>query len=160
MEPLHIIGRKNHGKTTLLTELLQEFTTRGLRVGTIKHSPHSHTLDTPGKDSFRHREAGAVPAAIVTPDMTGVFIPRTDQKGAFDQLTTLFAGCDLVLIEGHVDGTGKKVEVWREEMNAPPLAFDRDDVAALITDDPVDSSVPVWPRKDTSRLADRILSLL
>ena len=55
--------KNDRGKTTLLIELVEELTRRGVRVGTIKHSSHSHELDTPGKDSFRHRQAGATPAA-------------------------------------------------------------------------------------------------
>ena len=55
---IHVVGRRNHGKTTLLVELVEELCRRGLRVGTLKHSSHTHELDTPGKDSHRHRLAG------------------------------------------------------------------------------------------------------
>ena len=57
MNRIHIVGRKNHGKTTLIVEVLAEFHRRGIRVGAIKHSAHRRELDPPGKDSYRHREA-------------------------------------------------------------------------------------------------------
>ena len=59
MKRVHILGRKNHGKTTLVVELVEYLTARGMHVGTIKHTHHAHELDTPGKDSHRHGEAGA-----------------------------------------------------------------------------------------------------
>ena len=59
MRRLHVLGRKNHGKTTLVAELVAELTRRGWRIGTIKHTHHHHELDTPGKDSWMHRQAGA-----------------------------------------------------------------------------------------------------
>ena len=59
MKRVHVIGGKNHGKTTLIMDLIRELTARGLQVGTIKHTHHKHELDIPGKDSYRHRESGA-----------------------------------------------------------------------------------------------------
>ena len=76
MQTIHIVGRQNHGKTTLIVELIEEFRRRGLRVGTFKHSAHAHELDTPGKDSHRHRLAGAEPVAGITAELIGVFPPR------------------------------------------------------------------------------------
>ncbi len=76
MKTIHLVGRQNHGKTTLLVELIEELTRRGIRVGTIKHTSHVHELDTPGKDSFRHRQAGADPVAVVSKDLIGVYLPR------------------------------------------------------------------------------------
>ena len=76
MKRLHIVGRKNSGKTTLIVDLVQLLTKNGCRVGTIKHTHHHHELDTPGKDSHRHREAGAELVGVVSRSMTAVFRPR------------------------------------------------------------------------------------
>jgi len=73
---VHFIGRQNHGKTTLIVDLVAALATRGLRVGTIKHTGHAHAVDVPGKDSDRHRQAGASPAAFVTPRDVAVFSAR------------------------------------------------------------------------------------
>ncbi len=158
MKTLHIVGGKNHGKTTLIVDLLGELTGRGLRVGTIKHTSHTHDLDTPGSDSYRHRQAGAAPAAIVTSNLVGVFFPRPIDF--YQQLAPLLKGCDVVLVEGHLDRAGPKIEVWRQSLGTPCLAAHRKDILALVTDDPIGVDVPVWPRSDLGSLADRLMGLL
>ena len=83
MHRIHIIGRKNSGKTTLVVDLVRHFRAQGYRVGTIKHTHHHHELDTPGKDSFRHRQAGAKAVGIVAPTMSAIFWPSpSDKTGA------------------------------------------------------------------------------
>ena len=72
---IHIVGRRNSGKTTLVCELVAALTKRGYRVATIKHTHHHHELDTPGKDSWHHREAGAAAVGILSPRMTAMFFP-------------------------------------------------------------------------------------
>jgi molybdopterin-guanine dinucleotide biosynthesis protein B len=159
MRTLHIVGRKNHGKTTLVLDLIRELTGRGLRVGSIKHTSHLHDLDTPGSDSYRHRRAGAAPAAIVTGDTIGVFFPRGATGGFYDALAPLYAGCDLVLVEGDLERPAPKIEVYRAELGTPCLAADRPDILAVVTDDPVDLPVAVWPRSGLAALADRVLAM-
>ena len=159
MKRIHVVGRKNHGKTTLIVELIEEFTRRGLRVGSIKHTSHVHELDTPGKDSHRQRTAGADPAAVVTQDTVGVYLTRLADDSFYDRLAPLYGDCDLVLVEGHLDSDAVKIEVWRAEPGGPCLAAGRNDVAALVTDDPATVDVPVWPRSDVSNLADKLLLL-
>lgn len=159
MKCIHVVGRRNHGKTTLLVELLEELSRRGVRAGTIKHTSHVHELDTPGKDSFRHRQAGANPVAIVSKDLIGVYQPRDPEADFYDSLAGIFTGCDLVLVEGHLDGPGVKIEVWRQAVGGSPLAAERGDIAAVVSDDPVSLDVPIWPRSDVAALADRVLAL-
>lgn len=158
MNRIHIVGRKNHGKTTLIVELLHELRGRGVRVGSIKHSSHAHELDTPGKDSHRHRQAGAEPASIVTPESIGVFLPRPTMS-VYDLLEPLYTNCELVVVEGHIEAAGNKVEVWRAAMGTPCLATEHADILAVISDDQPPVSVPVWPRGDITRLGDHILAL-
>lgn len=158
MNRIHIVGRKNHGKTTLIVELLHELRARGVRVGSIKHSSHAHELDTPGKDSHRHRQAGAEPASIVTPDSIGLFLPRP-ATSVYDLLEPLYADCELVVVEGNIDAVGIKIEVWRAEMGTPCLASERSDIAAVISDDQPPVSTPVWPRGAVTRIVDRIVAL-
>lgn len=156
MKLLHIVGRKNHGKTALVVDLVAEFCRRGLRVGTIKHSSHAHDLDKPGTDSYRHRQAGAVAAAIVTPELLGVFVRRR-QADFYHRLSPLYAECDLVLVEGDIEHSAPKIEVWRAGLGTRPLAPERGDILAIVTDDPVEVAIPIWPRSDVAGLADRIL---
>lgn len=164
---LHVVGRKDHGKTTLVLALLPALGARGLRVGTVKHTAHVHELDTPGKDSHRHREAGADPVAVVSGGMTAVYLPGLDPGRPYARIAPLFAGCDVVLVEGHLDGPGPKIEVWRAAAGGAPLAQDRRDIHALVTDDDLPSDpppgatgarCPVWPRGDLAGLVDRLLT--
>jgi len=156
---LHIIGRQDHGKTELVLGLIDALGGRGLRVGVVKHTRHVHELDTPGKDSHRHRLAGATPVAVVSGEVTAVYLPDLDPQHPYDRLAPLFADCDLVLVEGHVDGPGPFVEVWRAALGTPPMATERTGITAVVSDDAPDVSVPVWPRRDLTELLGYLVDL-
>ena len=161
MKLLHIVGRQNNGKTTLIVDLVKELTARDLRVGTLKHSAHEHELDKPGKDSYRHRIAGADPAACVTQNLIAIYIPRRQDDDPFDHISALFNDTDLVLVEGYIDRPGKKIEVWRQETGEAPIFSERDGgISAVITDSPIDTDLPVWPRTNVKGLADNICRML
>jgi molybdopterin-guanine dinucleotide biosynthesis adapter protein len=160
MRIVHIVGRQNNGKTTLICELLEELTRRGLKVGTVKHSSHDHELDRPGKDSYLHRQAGARPAAVVAAHQLALYLPRTEEDDPLTVLEPMFATCDLVLVEGFIEHEGLKLEVWRREIGKPLLARERRGIVAVVSDDAPEVSQPVWPRSDLPRLADEILKLV
>lgn len=160
LKRIHIVGRKNSGKTTLITELVAQLTTRGCRVGTIKHTHHHHELDTPGKDSHRHREAGAAVVGILSPGMSAMFRPNSHGLGSaerYSEMAALFSDCDLVLVEGDLGTTAPKIEVWRAVVSARPLADEDASIAALVTEDTIEIRVPVWRRSDVSAVADQLL---
>jgi molybdopterin-guanine dinucleotide biosynthesis protein B len=157
MKILHIVGLKGHGKTTLTVELVRELRRRGISVGTVKHSGHAHDLDRPGKDSYRHFEAGGEPAAFVTPFGVSVRLDREDGVDPIERIAPLYAGTDLVLVEGYIDRPGPKIEVWRKEKGQAPLTGREPEILAVITDDEVEVEVPVWPRSDVGAAVDRIL---
>ena len=159
MKLIHIMGRQNHGKTTLIVDLVEEYKRRGVAVGTIKHSSHSHELDTPGKDSYRHRQAGASAAAVIASEMLGVWLPRDAGADPYAVLVPMFSACRLVLVEGHIDAEGTKIEVWREAVGGPCLAETHHEIRAIVTDDAVETHVPLWPRHDIARLARNLLDL-
>jgi molybdopterin-guanine dinucleotide biosynthesis protein B len=159
---LHILGRKNSGKTTLIAELVQRMSRDGYRIGTIKHTHHDHELDTPGKDSFRHREAGATAVGILAPGMTAVFRKATAERDAasrYDEILAFLADCDLVLVEGDVHTTAVKVEIWRAATDSLPLAYHDPSIHAVITDDSPEVSTQVWKRSDVAELVRRLLAL-
>jgi molybdopterin-guanine dinucleotide biosynthesis protein MobB len=161
MKRVHILGRKNHGKTTLLVELVEHLSAQGLRVGTIKHTHHAHELDTPGKDSHLHRQAGASVSGILSRGMSAVFwSPDSDAGDRYDEFAPHFASCDVVLVEGDVQATAPKVEVWRAAVaEGLPMAAENPGILAVITDDAVNVSAPVWPRSDVPAIARGILEL-
>ena len=168
MKRIHILGRKNHGKTTLLVALVEHLTARGLRVGTIKHTHHAHELDTPGKDSHRHRAAGASVSAILSRSLNAVFWPpeNLDDEGRapanvdrYAAFAPHFADCDLVLVEGDTTCQGMKIEVWRQAVGSAPMALADPQIRAVITDDVVDAPVPCVPRSDMDAIAAKVLEL-
>lgn len=163
MHRIHIIGRKNCGKTTLIVELVQHLVARGHRVATIKHTHHRHELDTPGKDSHRHRQAGAAAVGILSPGMNAVFwpaLPDQDISDRYDRFAACFADCELVLVEGHSQTTAPKVEVWRAGASSEgPIAETDRSIVAVVTNDPVAATLEVWPLGDLPALARRLLRL-
>lgn len=166
MKRIHILGRKNHGKTTLLVELVEHFARSGLRIGTIKHTHHAHELDTPGKDSHRHRAAGARVSAILSRSLNAVFWPPEPQPGGegaaaerYAEFAPHFASCDLVLVEGDTTCQGTKIEVWRQAVGSEPMALSDPQIRAVVTDDAINVPVPSVPRSDVQAIAVTILSL-
>lgn len=160
MKRLHIIGRKNHGKTTLVVELLQEFAARGLRVGSIKHTHHDHQLDVPGKDSHRHQQAGAAVVGVLSRSMSALFIPTqlgSDAPDRYEVLAPAYQHCDLVLVEGDVETSSPKIEVWRAAQGSEPIASEVQGVMAVVTDDECPTELPTLPRSDVAAVADWIL---
>ena len=162
MKRVHIVGRKNGGKTTLIVDLVQHLTANGYRVGTVKHTHHHHELDTPGKDSHRHREAGAAAVGILSPGMTAVFRPLDEATQSatdrYDQLAPMFTDCDIVLVEGNLQATALKIEVWRAAVAERPIAAQDSSISAVVADDPVDVAVPIWSRSDMRGLVRRLLA--
>jgi molybdopterin-guanine dinucleotide biosynthesis protein MobB len=160
MQRVHIIGGKNHGKTQLIVELVQELSGRGLRVGTIKHTHHEHELDTPGKDSHRHREAGAAAVGILSRTLSAVFLPiDPGASGPVDRyapLARILADCDLVLVEGDTQAAAPRIEVWRAALGTPPLAERDPAILAVVTDDSLATATTVLARSDVPQLASWI----
>lgn len=164
MRRIHIIGRKNHGKTQLIVELVGEFNRRGLRVGTIKHTHHHHELDTPGKDSHRHSQAGAAAVGILSRSMSAVFWPTDKQQGReedrYATFATLFADFDLVLVEGDTQTVAPKIEVWRHELGTEPIACHDHTILAVVTDSEPDCEAAIHRRSNVEGVASWILDYL
>lgn len=163
MKRIHVIGRKNHGKTTLVVDLVQELSRRGLSVGTIKHTHHRHELDVPGKDSHRHREAGAALVGVLSRSLSAVFrpYPEADRDEArYADLAPLFASCDIVLVEGDSQTAAPKIEVWRRAVGTPPLADEDASILAIVSDDGPETTVPVLPRGHVTAIADWVVNYL
>ena len=135
---IHIIGRKNSGKTTLISKMLQELTSRGLRVGTIKHTSHRHDPEPEGKDSRRHREMGANPSAIISDDLVGIIRKKRAGEQVYHSLASEFSECDLVLVEGDHSAEARKIEVWRRDTGEELLALQTPGVEVIVSDDKIE----------------------
>ncbi len=160
MKRIHIVGRKNSGKTTLMVELVTALTSRGYKVATIKHTHHNHELDTPGKDSHRHREAGSQAVGILSPQMNAIFWPCVQSGAAaaskYQLFESLMGQCDIVLVEGDSSAEGFKIEVYRGATETPPMAASVPDIQAVVTDDPVDVPAAIWPRAELDTILQNI----
>lgn len=110
---LAIVGRSGSGKTTLLEKLLAVLVAQGLHVSTIKHSHHQPELDTPGKDSWRHKQAGAQGTLLIGPQQMMLVRDAEDESSPQALARTYFSDADLVLVEGFAAMPGAKIEVVR-----------------------------------------------
>jgi molybdopterin-guanine dinucleotide biosynthesis protein MobB len=162
---IHIIGRKNAGKTTLVCDLLRELAARGIRTASVKHTHHRHELDTPGKDSHKHRESGAAAVGILSPQITALFLPleRSAQPEAdrYRAFASAFSDCALILVEGDQHTTAPRIEVWRKDCQQPPIAATDPNLLALVTDCcPPPVHCPVIPRSPLELVLRQIINIL
>ncbi len=146
---ISIVGISGSGKTTLLEKLIRELTTLGLRLATIKHSCHPHPLDVKGKDSWRHKNAGAVKTLFVGPKMLQLVADiEVEAEPTPEELAEKYLGnVELVLIEGFQKSGTKKLEVLRSAHSKKPKFKKEDGLIALITD---------IPRADIAELAEDV----
>lgn len=153
------VGRSNSGKTTLLEKLIRELKRRNYRVATIKHHSHAGVqVDQPGKDTWRHAQAGSDHVVIVAPDLVAS-IRRTDREPSLEEVAATIQGVDFILAEGF-KRTGKlKVEVVRAARSVEPLCAE-DELLALVTDVAIPYNVPQFGLDDVTGLADLMEGLL
>jgi molybdopterin-guanine dinucleotide biosynthesis protein MobB len=135
MNILGIAGYSGSGKTTLVTKLLSVLIGRGLRVSTLKHAHHAFDVDTPGKDSYAHRQAGASEVLVASEHRWALMREhRTMPEPGLDMLLGKLSPVDLVLVEGWKHGTHPKLEVFRPSVGKPLLARTDPHVIAVASD--------------------------
>lgn len=160
MKVFGVAGFKNSGKTTLVVELITELKSRGLRVATVKHAHHEFDIDHPGKDSHRHRDAGAE-EVIVASRRRWAHIRELadDAEPPLAELLAHLGDVDLVLIEGYKHGDHARLEVRRAGQNQPLLAAESTSIRAVVSDEKLeDLSVPLLDRTDVPTIVDFILT--
>ena len=153
-----IAGYSGAGKTTLLERLIPVFTARGLRVAVIKHAHHGFDLDTPGKDSWRHREAGAEQVLMLSGQRWVLMHElRGEPEPDLDAQLARLSPCDLVLVEGFKAVQIPKLEVHRPAVGKPLQYPDNPAIVAIATDVPLDAPLPRLDLNDPAAVADFIL---
>ncbi|MEK0083871.1 molybdopterin-guanine dinucleotide biosynthesis protein B [Benzoatithermus flavus] len=159
MQVFGVVGWKNNGKTTLVVRLVEHLTGRGLRVSTVKHAHHEVELDQPGKDTWRHREAGAQEVVLATARRFAIVHElRGAPEPSLDELLARLAPCDLVLVEGFKRFAHPKLEVHRRARGTPLLAREDPSIVALATDEPFpDLPLPQFDLDDVAGIAAFIL---
>lgn len=150
-----VAGFKNSGKTTLVEKLVRHLSGQGYRVSTVKHAHHSFDIDHEGRDSFRHRKAGATEVAVISRDRTAIIHElRGDEPPSLEQVLARLQPCDLVIVEGYKRDSHDKIEVRNLDLAHPALAEMDSTVVAIAANGQVaDGPVPVFDRDDVAALA-------
>jgi molybdopterin-guanine dinucleotide biosynthesis protein B len=154
-------GWSGSGKTTLIEKLIPRFVDAGLRVSLVKHAHHAFDVDQPGKDSYRHRHAGAA-EVLVTSSRRWVLMHelRGAAEPPFDEALRRLSPCDLVLVEGFKRAAIPKLEVWRRATGEPLLHPNDSHIVAVASDSKVETRLPLLELDDDAQIASFILAHL
>jgi molybdopterin-guanine dinucleotide biosynthesis adapter protein len=150
---LGIVGWSGSGKTTLLTRLIPLLRARGLTVSTVKHTHHGFDMDRPGKDTFRHREAGAHEVLVASGTRWALLHEVVGPEPGLPELLTHMHPVDLVLVEGYKGHPFPKLEVHRPALGKPPIWPEQPDIVAVATDAPVAAGRLILPLNDPAAVA-------
>jgi molybdopterin-guanine dinucleotide biosynthesis protein B len=150
-----VVGASNSGKTTFLEKLIPELHGRGYRIGTVKHDAHGFEMDREGKDTWRHRRAGASTIAISSPVQVATIRQTGGAELSLDELAgRYFWTEDLIITEGYKRSRFPKIEIFRSAVEAAPICGPSDNLVAIVTDDAVSVEVPVFGFAEVARVAD------
>ena len=161
MKVFGFAGWSGSGKTTLIEKLIPRFAGAGLRVSLIKHAHHTFDVDQPGKDSYRHRHAGAS-EVMVTSSRRWVLMHelRGAAEPPFEEQLKRLSPCDIVIVEGFKHAPIPKLEVWRRETGEPLLHPNDPHIVAVASDTRVDTRLPVLHLNDDAAIAQFIMAHL
>jgi molybdopterin-guanine dinucleotide biosynthesis protein B len=151
---ISVVGKSNAGKTTLLEKLIAELKWRGYRVATVKHDTHGFDIDRPGKDSWRHAQAGSDVVVLSGPNRLAM-IEKREQEITLNEIVDRVTNVDIILTEGYKRGDRPKIEVSRREKSSELLCTE-DELIAIATDQPFDMNVPQFGLDDAAGLVDLI----
>lgn len=152
-----VVGLSGVGKTTALEKILRELKRRGHRVGTIKHDTHGFDIDKPGKDTWRHAQAGSDAVVISGPHKMAL-VRQLEREMPLDEVVGLMGDVDLVLTEGYKRGDKPKIEVTRRERGTDLLCKDTE-LIGIMADYPVNMPVPQFGLDDAAGVVDLLENL-
>jgi molybdopterin-guanine dinucleotide biosynthesis protein B len=150
-----IVGRSKAGKTTLVERLVGELKGRGYRVATVKHNPHDFELDRPGKDSWRHAQAGSDTVVMSSPQKLALIRPQDHDASIEEILRLIGEDFDIVITEGFRRGYAPKIEVHRKELREGLLCSPKG-LLAIVTDEPFEVDIPQFTWEDIPAIASFI----
>jgi molybdopterin-guanine dinucleotide biosynthesis protein B len=161
VQVLGIVGWSGSGKTTLLTALIPRLRAHGLTLSTVKHAHHGFDMDRPGKDTYRHREAGAHEVLVATTRRWALLHEVDGPEPALSALLARMTPVDLVLVEGFKTHEFPKLEVHRPALGKPPIWPDWPDVVAVASDAALpDCLRPVLALDDAEAIAAWIVGFM
>jgi molybdopterin-guanine dinucleotide biosynthesis protein B len=154
---LAFIGKPNCGKTTLIEKLIPALVDRGIRVGTIKHHHGDIQMDIPGKDTWRHKQAGAQAVLLSSPTGIG-FIQDVAEDTPVEILAgRYFQNIDLILVEGYKWSTLPKIEVFRSSIYDEPIENPGENLIAMVSDVKIRPNLPWFKPENIDELVQFIL---
>lgn len=162
MKVFGFAGYSGSGKTTLIEQLIPRLIARGLRVSLIKHAHHGFDIDQPGKDSYRHREAGCT-EVLLTSDKRWVLMHelRGEREPTLEEQIKLLSPCDLALVEGYkTNDLIPKLEVYRPSVGKPPIHPEHPNIVAVASDAPVETALPLLDINDPDAIVQFIVNHL
>ena len=159
MKVFGVVGWKNNGKTTLVERLISQLTSMGYKVSSVKHAHHNVDIDEPGRDSYRHRAAGAKQTLLATQHRWALMREHREQDTPkLEQLLPLFEPCDLVIVEGYKGAVHPKLEIVRHLNKEGLLADQMPNIVALVTDQPhLPSDLPQLDLNNIQQITDFVL---
>ena len=161
MKVFGVAAYSGSGKTTLIENLVPLMVARGLRVSVIKHAHHAFDVDRPGKDSYRHRQAGAGEVLVSSGARWALMHElKNESEPELPALLERLAPCDLVLVEGFKKQPIPKIEVHRAAAGRPLLFPEDPHIVALATDARLDSALPTFRLEDYAGIAGFMLTYL
>lgn len=157
-----LAGWSGAGKTQLAESLIHHFTQMGYRIATVKHAHHKFDADIPGKDSWRHRKAGAAQVLISSQHRSALFTEYIDSsEPELDALLSQLAPADIVLVEGFKSASIPKLEIWRPSVGKPILYHDDPHIFGIASDAIIDAcSIPQFHLDDIAHIARFLLEQL
>jgi molybdopterin-guanine dinucleotide biosynthesis adapter protein len=153
---LSIVGKSESGKTTLIEKIIPELKRRGYRVGIVKHAHHGFEMDRKGKDSHRHRQAGADTVMIASPGQ--IAMVKDVPNECLDDLVPFFSDMDILISEGFKRDRAPKIEVYRKERHDQPACLKDDTLLAMVSDTPLELSVPRFASDDIDAITEFIVA--
>ena len=159
MKVFGVVGWKNNGKTTLVERLISQLTSMGYKVSSVKHAHHNVDIDEPGRDSYRHRAAGAKQTLLATQHRWALMREHREQDPPnLEQLLPLFEPCDIVIVEGYKGAAHPKLEIIRHLNKEGLLADQMPNIVALVTDQPhLPSDLPQLDLNNIQQVTDFVL---
>ena len=153
---ISIVGKSDSGKTTLIEKLVPELTRRGYRVATVKHDVHGFEVDREGKDSWRHKQAGAHTVIISSPQKIAL-IRDVEKDSTLDEIRGRWIqDVDLILSEGYKKDVQPKIEVFRKEKHKKLLCTKKDNLVAIVSNQKFNVGVPCFHLEDMKGLSNFI----
>ncbi|MCX8022407.1 MAG: molybdopterin-guanine dinucleotide biosynthesis protein B [Syntrophorhabdaceae bacterium] len=152
------VGSSKSGKTTLIERLIPVLSSQGIKIGTIKHHPHDFEIDIPGKDTHRHKKAGAKISIISSPKKIAIVKEVNKDLSALEIVDRFMDGMDLIILEGFKKEPIPKIEVYQVRPEGRPVCIEDPNLIAVVADMAYNAHVPVFHRDDIKGIASFIVS--